>query len=187
MGRRGPPPKPTALRLLEGDVSHRPSNSLEPKPALVMPRCPQWLSPEAKKGWRRLAPQLHRLRVLTEVDGDALAAYCQTYSRWKDAEQFIAKHGAVYPLRDDSGRIKCMQQVPQVSIARTLLLVLRAYQQEFGLTPASRSRVSMVASDRSADPDSIGERLRLKSRLREWDRWSAAPRGSASEKDQASE
>ncbi len=83
------------------------------------------------------------MKVLTTVDADALAAYCHSFSRWRDAEDFISKHGMTYPIRDDQGRIKCLQQWPQVSIARNLLFVLRAYQQEFGLTPASRSRIQV--------------------------------------------
>ena len=81
--------------------------------------------------------------VLTYVDGDALAAYCQTYARWQEAEEFLAKHGPVYSLRDESGQVRCMQQFPQVSIARTLMLLLRQYQQEFGMTPAARTRVEV--------------------------------------------
>jgi P27 family predicted phage terminase small subunit len=105
-----------------------------------------WLSLEAKRTWRRLLPELKQMHVLTYVDGDALAAYCQTYGRWRAAEEFLQKHGEVYPIRDEQGRVKCMQQFPQVAIARNLILVLRAYQQEFGLTPAARSRVGTVDS-----------------------------------------
>ena len=47
-----------------------------------------------------------------------------------------------------------MQQFPQVSIARNLLLVLRAYQQEFGLTPAARSRIAV--QDAGDDLDERG-------------------------------
>ncbi len=93
--------------------------------------------------------------VLTVVDGDAAAIYAQTFSRWRAAEEFLAKHGEVYPIRDTNGQIKCMQQFPQVSIARNLLLVLRAYQQEFGLTPAARSRISLPA-----EPPGVGDAAR---------------------------
>ena len=141
MGRRGPPPKPTALRILNGNAAKRPLNAREPKPAVGTPHCPEWLSEDARKVWKRLVPQLRAMRVLTLVDADALAAYCHSFARWRDAEEFLSKHGMVYPIRDDHGRVKCMQQWPQVSIARNLLLVLRAYQQEFGLTPAARSRI----------------------------------------------
>ncbi len=143
MGRRGPPAKPTALKLIAGNPGKRRLNEREPKPSAGSPHCPEWLSVEARKVWKRLVPQLRAMRVLTLVDADALAAYCHTYVRWRDAEDFLSKHGAVYPLRDEQGRVKCMQQFPQVSIARNLLLVLRAYQQEFGLTPAARSRIAV--------------------------------------------
>ena len=51
MGRRGPPPKPTRIRLLQGNPSKRPINKREPKPPDGSPRCPAWLSPEAKRTW----------------------------------------------------------------------------------------------------------------------------------------
>lgn len=147
MGRRGPPPKPTALRLLNGNAAKRPINDREPTPEKGRPRCPGWLPDEAKKVWKRVVEDLDRMGVLTVVDGDALTAYCQTYVRWKAAEEFLIKHGEVYPLRDEKGQIRCMQQFPQVSIARNLLLVLRAFMGEFGLAPASRSRISLPADD----------------------------------------
>ena len=101
------------------------------------------LSPDAKKEWKRLVPELKAVGVLTVLDGDALAAYCQTFARWRAAEAYLARHGEVYPLRDERGRIRCMQQFPHVSIARSLLQVLRAYQKEFGLTPSARSRIEV--------------------------------------------
>ena len=143
MGRRGPPPKPTRLRVLQGNPSKRPINENEPQPRKDTPRCPAWLSEEAKKVWRRIVPELRRMGILTVVDGDALAAYCQTYARWKAAEQFIQQHGEVYPIRDERGRMTYMQQFPQVTIARHNLHMLKSYQQEFGLTPSARSRIEI--------------------------------------------
>lgn len=152
MGRRGPPPKPTALKILAGNPGKRPLNPREPQPSAQAPRCPAWLPKEAKREWRRIVPELEAMRVLTRVDGDALTAYCQTYARWRAAEEFLVQHGEVYPLRDESGKVRCMQQFPQVSIARNLLLLLRAYQQEFGLTPAARTRVQAIPLPRELDP-----------------------------------
>ena len=83
------------------------------------------------------------MKVLTVADGDALAAYCQIYARWQQAEEFIAKHGVAYPIRDDKGQIRFMQPFPQVAIARSLLQLLKTYQQEFGLTPSARTRIEV--------------------------------------------
>jgi P27 family predicted phage terminase small subunit len=135
MGRRGPPPKPTALRILEGNPSKRPLNPNEPKPPVGVPDCPAHLDLDAKKEWTRLAPILDRLGMLTIVDGAALAAYCQMYSRWAKAERAIKKHGIT--METENGTVRR----PEVSIAREALHQMRQFAMEFGLTPASRSRV----------------------------------------------
>ncbi len=157
MGRRGPPPKPTALKILEGNPGKRPLNKREPQPKKDAPRCPAWLNSEAKAAWRRVVPELKHMGVLTCVDGDALAVYCDTWSRWKQAVRFIHENGEVYTIKDDVGRVKYVQQFPQVAIARNLLTALNRYQQEFGLTPASRSRI--VTAERAGEGSGILEFL----------------------------
>ena len=143
MGRRGPPPKPTKLKLLAGNPGKRPLNHREPQPRRTAPRCPTWLGMEARAVWKRMVPELRRMGVLTVIDGEALAAFCQTYARWRRAEAFLEKHGDVYPLRDENGRVRYMQQFPQVAIARSLLLVLKTFYQEFGMTPSARTRIEI--------------------------------------------
>ena len=154
MARRGPPPQPTDLRLLRGNPGKRRINTREPKPRLACPSCPRWLSPAAKRAWRETVPVLKQMRILTRIDRDALAAYCQTYARWKAAEQFLDQHGEVYPLRDDTGKIRYMQPFPHVAIARSHLQMLRSYQQEFGMTPSARTRVHEIP-DLEEDPEVV--------------------------------
>ena len=84
---------------------------------------------------------LLKMRVLSQIDGDALVNYCVLYARWKKAEEFLSKHGEVYPIRDEPGRVKCMAQFPQVAISRNLAHLIKSYQQELGLTPSARTRV----------------------------------------------
>jgi len=48
---RGRKPKPTQLKLLEGNRGHRPINGAEPKPPGAQPTCPTHLSPTAKAEW----------------------------------------------------------------------------------------------------------------------------------------
>jgi P27 family predicted phage terminase small subunit len=139
--------------MLNGNASKRPLNAREPQPRTGTPHCPEWLDEEARRVWKRLIPELRAMQVLTIVDADVLSMYCHTYSRWRAAEEFISKHGLVYPIRDDKGGVRCMQQWPQVSIARNLLLVLRSYQQEFGLTPAARSRIQVGEPAPATDAD----------------------------------
>ena len=137
-GDTGRKPKPTALKVLEGNPGKRPLNKNEPQPEKKAPRCPSWLEPEAKKEWKRMAKTLETIGVLTQVDKAAFAGYCQAYARWKEAEEFLSKHGTIF--KTPSGYI---QQVPQVSIAQTYLKVMKDFCSEFGLTPAARTRIQV--------------------------------------------
>ena len=148
MATRGRKPKPTALKVLEGNPGKRPLNELEPKPKKQAPSCPSWLEPEAKKEWKRMAKTLESIGLLTEIDKASFAGYCQAYARWKEAEEFLTKHGTIF--KTPSGYI---QQVPQVSIAQTYLKVMKDFSSEFGLTPAARTRIQVNTSEvESNDP-----------------------------------
>lgn len=146
MAQRGRKPKPTAVKELEGNPGKRALNEFEPKPQKKAPKCPTWLDTEAKKEWRRVAKQLEELGVLTEVDMAAFSGYCEAYARWKEAEEFISKHGTI--VKTPSGY---WQQVPQVSIAQTYLKIMIKFCEQFGLTPSSRSRI--VADNKGTNED----------------------------------
>ena len=136
MATRGRKPKPTALKLLEGNPGKRPINEHEPVPPKGTVKCPTWLEPEAKKEWKRLAPSLEAMGVLTQADLTAFAGYCQAYASWKEAEEFISQHGSIF--QTPSGYV---QQVLQVSIAQQNLKIMQSFCSEFGLTPATRARI----------------------------------------------
>ena len=87
----GRKPKPTALKKLEGNPGKRKLNTKEPVPGKGIPDCPKWLLPEAKEEWKRLCQKLSEMGVLTEIDMAAFAAYCQSYARWKEAQEHIDK------------------------------------------------------------------------------------------------
>lgn len=129
----GRKPKPTAVKKLEGK---RKLNTKEPVPAKGMPACPDWLMPEAKKEWERLAKLMNQMGVLTEVDMAAFAAYCQSYARWKEAQEHITSVGSTFET--DKGY---QQQTPWVGIANTNQKLMLQAASEFGLTPSSRSRI----------------------------------------------
>lgn len=136
MATRGRKPTPTAIKQLEGNPGKRPLNDKEPKPERKAPPCPKWLDKEAKKEWKRLASKMEMMGVLTEVDMAAFAGYCQSYARWRENEEFISKNGSL--VRTPSGY---WQQVPQVSMAQQYLKQMGRFAEQFGLTPASRSRI----------------------------------------------
>lgn len=160
---KGRKPKPTALKVLEGNPGKRPLPKNEPKPAPLAPKCPAWLHKDAKKEWKRVAPQLERLGMLTSLDMAALAGYCQAYARYKEAEEFLNKHGTTYPVweREQDGKIKyddsgepILRQVqpwPQAILANKMLQQIRAFCTEFGFSPSARNRLSVQGADNDED------------------------------------
>lgn len=109
-------------------------------PALpdVLPRCPPHLSDAARREWRRLATPLFEAGVLTLADRGALAAYCQAWGRWVEAEEKLAETPSL--LKTPSGYV---QQSPWLSIANKQLEIMGRYMAELGLTPVSRGRVNI--------------------------------------------
>ena len=149
MAQRGRKPKPTALKQLEGNPGRRSLNNNEPKPCKKAPRCPSWLEEEAKREWKRMVKILEHMGLLTEIDMAAFAGYCQAFARWKEAEEFISKHGTI--VKTPSGY---WQQVPQVSIVQTYLKIMNRFCEQFGLTPSARSRM-IVDAEQRADADAM--------------------------------
>lgn len=133
---RGRKPKPTSLKVVTGNPGKRALNEREPRPPATLPACPSHLSAEAKTEWKRLAMILYNIGILTEVDRTALAAYCQAYGRWVEAEQKLKETPVL--LKTPSGYV---QQSPWLSISNKQLELMAKFMSELGLTPASRTRL----------------------------------------------
>jgi len=85
--------------------------------------------------------------LLTIVDRAALASYCQWWARWVEAERQIEIYGLTFETPNGY-----LQQRPEVALAQKASDKCRAFLAEFGLTPASRSRVKLPNEPPPADP-----------------------------------
>lgn len=155
MGRRGPKPEPTALKLLKGNPGKRAINQNEPQPALAPKkgkgarRCPAWLAPAGKRLWKALVPELERLNLLTKVDDATLEGACAMYARALQAESIVKKQGILIVTKQGF-----VLQNPAVSIAKNSWALWRQFAAEFGITPSARSRINIKpAAPTNADPD----------------------------------
>jgi len=85
---------------------------------------------------------LGEVRLVTELDRTALALYCEAYAEYMEASEHIRQHGLLlkspmgYPI-----------QSPYLAIRNKAAEQMRAYILEFGMTPASRSRVHVPAPE----------------------------------------
>jgi P27 family predicted phage terminase small subunit len=136
MGRRGPRPKPTNLRVLHGDRADR-INRSEPTPPAKAPACPAALSPDARRIWRHYAKELSRRGLLTEWDRDTFAVFCEAVAQWRRAKEMCDAALLV------GGKRQGLVKNPAWQIMRDAAQIVRAYGQEFGLTPSSRSGISL--------------------------------------------
>ena len=134
---RGRKPKPTRLKLIEGNPGKRPLNKHEPKPEPKVPTCPAHLCPAAKAEWKRLARELFVLGIVTALDRAALAAYCQAYGRWAEAERKLKETPMLIKL---PVRLHPAHR-PGSAIANKQLELMAKYMAEVGLSPVSRTRV----------------------------------------------
>lgn len=142
MGRRGPAPKPTALKVLEGNPGKRALPVGEPRPRPTAPSCPDWLSEDAKAEWQRHAPELERLGLLTILDGAPLAAAMEAIAELKKANEVIERDGMTCV-----GSNGALYQHPAVGIRHKAMQLIRAFAAEYGFTPAARVRLATGKPD----------------------------------------
>ena len=133
---KGRKPTPTPLKVLTGNPGRRPLPN-EPRPPTSSGRCPSWLSLEGKRIWRKVAPELKRLGLLTELDRQSLEAYCGTAAMLRQAHEALAREGLIYEVNG------MLRKRPEVAIASECVQQLRLLAAEFGMTPSSRSRIDV--------------------------------------------
>lgn len=142
----GPPPKPTALKRLEGNPGRRPLNEREPKPRKRRPKMPAWLSEDEQAEWKRITRELAAMQLLTSADADAIAVYCQVAVRYRAASDEVRDKGLTVMTPNGYPVIN-----PALSIVNKCIQQMHRLLTEFGMTPASRSRIA-VPEPATVDP-----------------------------------
>lgn len=168
MGLRGPQPLPTAVRIMNGNPSKRPLPENEPAYTPGVPDRPASMSAAAKKFWKVLIEQMMPTGVLRQIDGFALGDLCENMAELQELRQ--AKERKLASLRKlaRAQRIAAAKQdpaQPQAALEpidpvleyaetaagrrvatriKELDSTIMVQRREFGLTPASNSRVEAL-------------------------------------------
>ncbi len=146
----GRKPKPSKLKELEGNCSKRPiPKTVEPPASEDCPEPPAHMDRRAKLEWRRVAPALHGMGLLTGVDTTALAAYCQSYSDYVKAQLVLNRDGSTYETETQKGE-KVLRLRPEHTVVQDQLRNIKNFCTEFGMTPSSRARL-ILPSDAAED------------------------------------
>jgi len=154
--RGGRPPKPTKLKVIQGNPGKRPLNKDEPRydPADLM-QLPKGLPDIAVTVWEEYAPELMASKVLTIVDTHNFFAFCVNYAMWVKAVETLLEKGT--PLTEFAAQ-GGNKKNPEIS-------ALTEFQKNWvqlgtllGLDPSSRTRLSIPGTHGKDNP--FGNRRR---------------------------
>lgn len=117
---------------------------------------PVWLEGEALVIWRRIAPRLVSLRLLSVTDAETFARYCRDFARWLKMQKRLDELGEIYEIETASGVVR--RPDPAFLISHHLGRRLEATEDRFGLNPAERQRIfaARAAAPGGADRDLFG-------------------------------
>ncbi len=134
----GRPPKPTALKLVEGNKGKRAISSHEPDPEYLNDLTPPARLPDAAKEiWNEIAPALRAAKVLTKLDVHALSMGCIALAQYY---QSVQETGGDLVVETSKGG----KQINQMVIAQSMFYKqVQGIFAQFGLSPAARTRIAI--------------------------------------------
>ncbi|WP_437891138.1 phage terminase small subunit P27 family [Phytobacter sp. V91] len=154
----GPPKTPTHLSLVRGNPSKRPINKDEPKPPAGVPPTPKHFDKQGKYWFKRMAEELDAVGVLSQLDARALELLVEVYTEYRHHCETLEREGYTYAIynedesdEDKAREIRMIKAHPAAIMKADAWKRLRAMLAEFGMTPASRSKVSINKPD-AVDP-----------------------------------
>jgi len=142
------PRKPRALRLLEGNRSKTRIPD-EPLYSGKFPRAPSFIEGIGRREWKRLAPAMLELGVLTSADWCIFTTYCHAVQRSWDLREHLERQ---IPGSDEWNALdRALNRVEkQLTVA----------YRELGLSPVMRSRAA-IAKPKAVDEFEQFERCRF--------------------------
>lgn len=159
MVKPGPKPKPTKVKKLKGNPGKRALPKNEPQPGVptIVPKPPTYLPSGAKKIWRKEAPKLIRLGVLSELDYKAFSMCCLVLWRHEEAEKQMKKAGNNTLEGALSTTPSGYQEYSVLlNLSHKSMDLAMKYLAEFGMTPSSRSRIEVRKPPRQKNPRKEG-------------------------------
>ncbi|KKF38700.1 MAG: phage terminase small subunit P27 family [Hafnia alvei] len=140
----GPPKTPTHLRLVKGNPSKRAINKNEPKPPSGVPPIPKHFDKRGKYWFKRMGEELDAVGVMSTLDAKALELLVEAYTEYRHHCEVLDEEGYTYQTGSATGE-KIVKAHPAAAMKADAWKRIRAMLSEFGMTPASRSKVEIKA------------------------------------------
>lgn len=150
-GRR---PKPTALKVLQGNPGKRHLNLNEPVPVGPVEK-PIGLSTLAAAVWDEIAPVCVAMGTLTSADVQAFARLCELEVTARGASKQKDEPGfslfLLTTMVDSAGNEHVNVKIhPAIKLEGETSVKLRPYYDYFGMTPSGRARISVPKAEKPA-------------------------------------
>lgn len=146
MGKRGPVGKPTVLKLLHGERHADRLNYEEPLPRPTLPTLDPEADPAVRAVWDQTVAELDAMDLAFTCDGPSLRCYAEAVVLHRKASRVLARSGVL--IRGAAGHLV---RNPALQIQRDAAMTVRAFAQEFGLTPSARSSIRAGEGKRDQD------------------------------------
>ncbi len=146
--------------MADGDTGHLGAAKFKakygsmPDPTRGLPACPPHLTGLASQAWEFLAEELADLDQDRRPDALMLEGACAAYQRAVQSDEAIQRDGIVVrqPIMDKHGECvgERLKTNPAVAISNTSWALVKSFCVEFGLSPVSRTRLTLEKKDDSA-------------------------------------
>ena len=158
---KGRKPKPVQQQIIQGDPGRRGKHQLQRRlqaeaVAVRGLSCPKHLRGEAQRAWEFWRGELEAMQIDCRPDAMMLEGACRNYARAVEADLLVEREGAILdeavyyrgkPVKDAMRKRKH----PGIAISNAAWTLVKAFCSEFGLSPASRSRLVVESKDASAE------------------------------------
>jgi P27 family predicted phage terminase small subunit len=144
------PAKPVVLQLLEGNKGKyskkqleerlERENSIKPKTDNIKP--PSWLSPFAKKFFKKRARELLEVDLMTNVDVEALARLAHAYDMYVRCSQEVENEGLMVEYTNKAAETNKVPH-PLLTKMKAFDDQMKYLESQFGLTPAARAKLAI--------------------------------------------
>lgn len=143
---RGRKPKPTQLRVIEGNAGKRGLNKREPKPKGELVAPPADLPAAALPFWQEAIADAPK-GLLRRLDQRTLVIWSTAAWLHSNAAKQLATSAAVVQTKDGN-----IIQHPSLAILNKQAMIMLKAAAEMGFTPSSRSRVQTDGDEGGGNP-----------------------------------
>ena len=138
---------PTRVKVMTGTYRKDRNNAAEPDyiSQIQLPDPPGYLSEIGKDEYYSTASELLALGILSKVSFKLFIGYCTQVAIYFDAIEKVHKTGTVIISKSEDPKVN-----PYVRVANDALGLMIRLAVEFGITPASSSKVSVKENKEDA-------------------------------------